>query len=276
MKHIFQHIEKQSIVSLKLPESLKLSGSSALVIIACCFLSPRLMAQTFPSPGISLPNGKTIVITYEVDVNANACPTGTVPSGDISNQSNVSGGNFSTVQTDEPSNPASNPSPTLTPFAALTIGNLVYNDINRDGDYDMGTDAGLDNVAVNLYLDDGNGVLDSGDGSPIANTTTAGGGLYAFTVCPGNYIVEVAASNFTSGGALYNSGAPYVSSPLVSASDPDLDLDDNDDNGNPVNGFGVASQAITMAYGTEPDGCRYEHQQPPRFGFQNTDYSHHQ
>ena len=57
----------------------------------------KLTAQTFPSPGFTLPNGKTIIITYEVDVNANACPTGTVPGINISNQSNVSGSNFATV-----------------------------------------------------------------------------------------------------------------------------------------------------------------------------------
>ena len=72
-------------------------------VIACCLSLTGLQAQSFPTPtGFTLPNGKTIVITYDVDVNANACPTSMIPGGDISNQSNVSGSNFPTVQTDDP------------------------------------------------------------------------------------------------------------------------------------------------------------------------------
>ena len=211
----------------------------------------KLTAQTFPSPGFTLPNGKTIIITYEVDVNANACPTGTVPGINISNQSNVSGSNFATVQTDDPDiGGASNP--TLTPFGALTLGNLVYKDNNRNGVFDAG-DTGINGVSVNLYLDNGDGVLTGADGAAIANTTTAGGGLYSFVVCPGNYIVEMAASNFNIGGALYDNGlmAALVSSPVGGALDPDNDVN-NDDNGDPVSGFGVAAAAITLAYGAEP------------------------
>jgi len=226
--------------------------------------SAKIAAQSFNIG--TLPAGKTIVITYEVDVNANACPTGTVPGGDISNQSNVSGSNFPTVQTHE-TNPGT-PDPTLTPFGGLTLGNLVYKDVNKDGDYDSGTDTPIDGVQLRLYVDDGNGVLDAGDGAHIATATTAGGGLYSFAVCPGNYIVEVIPSNFNSGNALYDNGlmAALVSSPIGGAPDPDNDVD-NDDNGDQISGFGVASNAITMAYGTEPDGADLNTNNRLDFGF---------
>lgn len=218
-----------------------------LTVLLVITVNGDLKAQSFPV-GV-LPAGKTIVITYDVDVNANACPTGTLPGQNLSNQSNVSGSNFATVQTDDP-DIAGASNPTLTPFSSLSLGNLVYQDNNRNGIFDAG-DAGINGVLLNIYLDNGDGVLSALDGAPLTNTTTAGGGIYSFTVCPGNYIVEIAASNFLSGGALYNSGTPLISSPVGGAPDPDNDTN-NDDNGDPVAGFGVASAAITLAYGAEP------------------------
>ncbi|MBK8501163.1 MAG: hypothetical protein IPL46_02580 [Saprospiraceae bacterium] len=220
-----------------------LTSLGALVL---CLLGIQLHAQTFPTPtGFTLPAGKTICITYEVDVNANACPVGTVPPVNISNQSNVSGTNFTTVLTDDPDNPAPNPSPTITPFGSFELGNLVFNDLNRDGLFN-GMDAGINMVSLNLYQDNGDNVLTVADGAVIATATTSGGGLYSFNVCPGSYIVEIAPANFIMGGALYNTGAPFVSSPISGALDPDNNVD-NDDNGDPVSGFGIASQAITIS-----------------------------
>ena len=168
--------------------------------MAACLCSTGLVAQTYPTPGFTLPAGKTIVITYDVDVNANACPAGTVPPANISNQASVSGSNFTTKLTDDPAFPGAT-DPTLTPFSSLSLGNLVYNDLNRNGVFD-GADVGINGVSLNLYLDNGDNVLTVADGAVIGTATTAGGGLYSFNVCPGNYLVEVAPSNFTSGGAL--------------------------------------------------------------------------
>ncbi|MCC6282548.1 MAG: hypothetical protein IT262_18230, partial [Saprospiraceae bacterium] len=244
----------------------KIANRFLAVLVLSLLVTASVQAQTFPPTGFTLPAGKQICITYEVDVNANACPTGTVPGGDISNQSNVSGTNFTTKQTDDTALPGIS-DPTLTPFSSLTLGNLVYNDIDRDGNYDVGTDAGINGVVVNIYLDNGDGALTIADGVPIAFATTAGGGLYSFAVCPGTYILEVAASNFAMGGALYNAGAPYASSPLTGPSDPDFSTLDNDDNGNPVSGFGVATAAFTVAYGTQPDGVDMNTNNRVDFGF---------
>ena len=206
---------------------------------------------TFPTPGFTLPPGKTIVITYEVDVNADVCPSGT-QGLDISNQSNVSGGNFPTVQTDDP-DIAGASNPTKTAVSTLTLGNLVYKDVNKNGVFDAG-DNGVDGVSLRLFVDNGDGVLTVADGASIGSATTAGGGLYTFTgLCPGNYIVEIPLSNFNSGGPLYDNTlmTGLISSPVGGASDPDNDTN-NDDNGDPVAGFGVASQAITLALNAEP------------------------
>ena len=72
-----------------------------------------LSAQTFPTPGITLPDGKTIYITYQVNVN-DPFPTYNC---EISNQSNVSGDNFATVPTDDP-DIAGSSDPTITPVGA--------------------------------------------------------------------------------------------------------------------------------------------------------------
>ncbi|MBN8684656.1 MAG: hypothetical protein J0L99_18540, partial [Chitinophagales bacterium] len=210
-----------------------------------------LAAQsTFPASGITLPSGKSVVITYDVDVNANACTPNTLPVANLSNQSNVSGSNFATVQTDDP-DIAGASNATLTPFAGIPVGNLVYTDVNRNGVFDAG-DTGINGVLLNIYLDvNGNNALDAGDGAPLGTATTATvsmqAGVYNFDVCPGTYIIQVDPSNFAMGGALFNSGQPLVSSPTTAAPDPDFSTTDNDDNGNTVSGFGVASAAFTVS-----------------------------
>lgn len=140
----------------------------------------------------------------------------------------------------------------------LSLGDLVYKDLNRNGVFDAG-DAGINNVLCKLYADNGNGVLDAADGAAIKTftTTTLNGqsGAYLFTeLCPGNFIVEISAANFLPGGPLYDNTllAPLVSSPFGGAHDPDNDLN-NDDNGEAVAGFGVASSAITLTLNQEPD-----------------------
>ncbi len=137
------------------------------------------------------------------------------------------------------------------PPSVFVVGNLVFNDVNRNGVFDAG-DVGIDNVVVNIYRDvNNNDRLDEGDGTPVATTTTATvamqAGTYLFEVVAGTYIVEVAASNFAVGGTLYNSGQAFVSSPTTSPPDPDFSNTDNDDNGNSVSGFGVATQAFNVA-----------------------------
>jgi hypothetical protein len=130
---------------------------------------------------------------------------------------------------------------------SLTLGDRVYNDLNKNDVYDSGE--GKDGVLLNLYIDNGStpGVLDAGD-TFVTSTTTAGGGLYSFSsLAPGDYIVEVAASNFLSGHALFNLQS------VNGGNDPDDNVD-NDDNGVAAYNGNTASMAITLSYNHEgPD-----------------------
>jgi hypothetical protein len=122
----------------------------------------------------------------------------------------------------------------------LTVGNLLWHDVNRNGIFDSGAEALLGGVQVNLR---------DGGGSLITSTTSDGGGLYSFGgLLPGDYIVEIPASEFGFGEPLY----AFISTP--GASDPDNDID-NDDNGvdsaDPAT-FGISSLAVTLFSDTEP------------------------
>ncbi|MBL7794274.1 MAG: hypothetical protein JNK77_18225, partial [Saprospiraceae bacterium] len=180
-------------------------------------------------------------------------PAGTeiASSGGSYNITNLAAGTYLVTVTDANGITAT-ASETLTLTPTFTIGNQVYNDVNRNGIFDGG-DMGINGVTLNLYQDvNSNNMLDAGDGAAVAMATTAllsgQNGRYAFSgLCPSTYIVQVAPSNFNMGGALYNMGAPFVSSPLSGAGDPDVDLDDDDDNGDAVSGFGVATAAFTIS-----------------------------
>ena len=129
-----------------------------------------------------------------------------------------------------------------------SIGNRVWIDTNGNGTFEFASgELPLDGVKMNLYRDvDANGTLGGGDGSPIATQFTSNGGYYRFNgLSAGDYIVEVAASNFTSGAILEN----FVTT--SGSTDPDNNID-NDDNGASVAGFGVASSAINLSVGGEP------------------------
>lgn len=109
---------------------------------------------------------------------------------------------------------------------SLGLGNLVFFDANHDGLFNAG-DTGIDGVTVTLFADtNANGVYDAGTDTQIGSpVTTAGGGVYSFaSLAPGDYIVRIDASNFTSGGALVGRVV------AAGGGDPDNDID-NDSNG---------------------------------------------
>ena len=109
-----------------------------------------------------------------------------------------------------------------------SLGNRIWNDVNNNGSLDTG-ETGINGVVVNLYQDSNND--GTPDGVVLATDTTSNGGYYRFdNQLAGNYIVEVAASNFNTGSAL----AGLISS-SVDEADPDSNVDKND------NGIGTAS-----------------------------------
>ncbi|MEX1021138.1 MAG: SdrD B-like domain-containing protein, partial [Litorilinea sp.] len=130
------------------------------------------------------------------------------------------------------------------------IGDLVFSDNDGDGIYEPGDgEAGIEDVLLNLYRDDGDtpGVFDPGD-TLLLTTTTGSEGLYTFPFLqPGEYIVQVDEDNFNPSQPL----AGLVSSP--GAPDPNNDVN-NDDNGAPLPSplNGVAGAPLTLTSGGEP------------------------
>lgn len=129
----------------------------------------------------------------------------------------------------------------FTAYNRINLGDRVWNDANNDGLLGAG-EQGIANVKLNLYSDaDGNNQYTAGVDSLVGSTTTNGTGHYQFIdLLPGAYIVQVDASNFQSGQALAG-----LKSSSGSAADPDNGTD-NDDNGSPLAGAGVVSQAISL------------------------------
>ncbi len=134
----------------------------------------------------------------------------------------------------------------ITPAGLLSVGNRVWIDTDGDGLFEFANgELPVDGVRVNLHSDNGNGVLGAGD-VLVATRHTSNGGFYRFDgLTPGEYIVEIDASNFATGGLLEG----FVTT--TGTSDPDNNID-NDDNGIAMGTGSVASSAVTLTAGAEP------------------------
>jgi len=130
----------------------------------------------------------------------------------------------------------------------LSLGDQVFADIDDDGVFEAGEQA-IAGVQLNLYEDiDLSNSFTSGDRF-VGTQTTDTNGIYLFTdLLPGKFVVQVDPSNFLSTGPLAG-----LRSSLDGATAPDPDNDvDNDDNGTPLAGAGVVSQAIMLMGDGEP------------------------
>ena len=142
-------------------------------------------------------------------------------------------------------------------YRLLSLGNLVWNDLNNNRQHDPATESGIDGVAVQLYRDsNGNGAYDAGADALVASTTTAGGGLYRFDgLVRGDYLVVIPASNFGGSNPLRFFRSSDGGAATDAALDPDNDLD-GDDNGVGLPGGAaaglVASPAVTLSPDAEP------------------------
>jgi 5-hydroxyisourate hydrolase-like protein (transthyretin family) len=137
----------------------------------------------------------------------------------------------------------------------LALGNLVFRDENGNGRFD-GWDFGVNAVRVRLYTDAGvevlvgaDGVLGTGDDG-AGGMLTSGGGHYYFTkLFPGDYYVQIPASEF----AL---GKPLGGLVSVTGAGTDDTTDDNtdengiDDSAPSING--IRSNTFTLTAGAEP------------------------
>ncbi|MEM7497419.1 MAG: DUF4347 domain-containing protein, partial [Pseudomonadota bacterium] len=183
-----------------------------------------------------LPAGESVTITFEATVDTPQ--PGLLET--FSQQGTVSftGAAPASIQTDDPDVAVTAADPTVTVLDSLTLGGTVFLDTDASGTL-TGMEGGVTGVSVQLYVDDGTtaGVLDAGDTNIAGTSSAATTGDYAFTgLAPGDYIVELQGSGLSS---------------TPGAVDPDNDVD-GDDNGDPVAGFEIASQAITLAFNSEP------------------------
>lgn len=81
-------------------------------------------------------------------------------------------------------------------YQNATKSGMKFKDADGSGTFNTG-DTGLDGWSINVYADDGDGVLDAGD-TAVTSAATAGGGNYSFSLTPGDYIVcEVGQTNWT-------------------------------------------------------------------------------
>ncbi len=149
----------------------------------------------------------------------------------------------------------------IRPSGSLALGNLVWCDDNGDlvadasddnGVFDPGAgESGVNGVRLNLYRDDNSdGLPQPGEyfGSTLTFTQAGNDGRYAFANLPaGDYVVEVAALNFLSGGPLEGKSTATGNSP---APDPDDDVD-NDDNAD-LTGAVLYNVPVTLSNGGEP------------------------
>ncbi|MEM6397341.1 MAG: SdrD B-like domain-containing protein [Bacteroidota bacterium] len=131
----------------------------------------------------------------------------------------------------------------------VALGNLIYMDNNEDGDFDSGTDMGIDGVTVELY----NQGDDPSMETPVATDMTENGGFYLFDeLDEGTYFVFIPATNFAD-------NAPLEDKLSVTGADTG-DLDDNaasSDNGqdDPTpEANGIRSGDVTLEAGNEPTG----------------------
>ena len=153
------------------------------------------------------------------------------------------------------------------PATNMRVGNYVWADTNNNGVLDSG-EAGIANVVINLYKDNGDGIFNPATDTKVGTTTTSLGGAYgtghyvfdstnvASGVVPGTYFVQMDPTNFTGSGALLNqgsstgSGTGYGSYENLTGS---ASTSNNIDHGyNTANG--VVSRPIVLANGTEPTG----------------------
>jgi uncharacterized repeat protein (TIGR01451 family) len=127
-----------------------------------------------------------------------------------------------------------------------SVGNRVWFDQNNDGRSQL-AEPGLDGVKVSLFDVSENGSLVV---PARATTLTIGGGYYRFdNLEPGEFIVQVDGSNFGADGSLFR-----FTSSMQDETNPDLDVDLNDDGIGAAGGPDAVSSGVVTISASEPLG----------------------
>lgn len=126
----------------------------------------------------------------------------------------------------------------------LGLGNGVFKDSNKDGNFDLGE--GVSGVKVQLFPASGDPLTDL----PQAVTTTSSTGVYTFLdLLPGQYFVRIPPTEFAPGAPL----SGWIS---LTGDGVDDGVDDNiGENGNDMPypaGGGIRSNVVILSTGNEP------------------------
>lgn len=128
------------------------------------------------------------------------------------------------------------------------LGDQLWVDLDRSGDFDAGEPAAPDGVVVNLLTGLGEPVAGVG-GEPVS--VTSSGGRYLFEDLPaGEYIVQLDAANFARGGVLNS----YSASTGPATSDDPGDRIDADNNGVAGPSGSIRTGVVALGAGTPVGG----------------------
>lgn len=135
----------------------------------------------------------------------------------------------------------------------LSIGNLVWDDLNNNGQVD-GTEKGIAGVTVELYQLGPNGQKGDADDVLVKSIPTGDNGDYLFDqLNPGDYYVKL--NGGIPSGMISSTGQGLVltigSGPTEPAVDPNNNQNNNDD-GTQM-GAMIMSDVVNLAIGQEPD-----------------------
>lgn len=201
---------------------------------------------------VAVPNG--VGDTQDDNANHGAIPANgsLAANGVTSTRINLQAGAEPTSTSAKPDDDASSDTDVTIDFGfwhSYSLGNRVWLDQDNSATLNSadGTSPGVAGVKVRL--------LNSAGTTEINTTTTDNGGYYRFdNLNAGTYVVEVAASNFATGGKLHTHAISSIAA--GEEIDPDLDGDNNDNGINPINrNQAVRSGTVTLGPGAnEPAG----------------------
>ncbi|MDB6076053.1 MAG: hypothetical protein JWO89_3693, partial [Verrucomicrobiaceae bacterium] len=124
-------------------------------------------------------------------------------------------------------------------FQGLSVGNLVWNDLNRNGLRDAG-EPGIVGVLVQLFNAGADGKAGGTDDALLLTSTTDSNGAYLFSgLLPGKYYLRLPTP----------APATPLATPVASLADNGVD---NDSNGIQTGGGPIYSPVISLAAFTEP------------------------
>ncbi|MDB6074101.1 MAG: hypothetical protein JWO89_1741, partial [Verrucomicrobiaceae bacterium] len=130
----------------------------------------------------------------------------------------------------------------------VKLGNLVFRDLDSDGKYTNGVDAGVSGVTVQLYRQD----TTNATPTLVGTTTTDSLGRYFFSVPPGSYFVKIPTTMFQSGAPL-----AHTQSTLLNAKGDD-DVGQDATSGDSPLVDGAKTAVLVLAGGTMPTSATGE------------------